>query len=794
MCLNPGDILVGRYEIVSKYKKGGFSQTYKARDIKISSNPLCIVKEIKSPKSKNQQLLDDIQKRFIREAQTLERLGNHSQIPQLFDYFKENGKFYLVQEYIEGHDLRQELTPDKKFNEKQVVQLLQDILEIIKFVHDCGVIHRDIKPSNLIRRKKDGKIVLIDFGAVKQISTVSKDGLGETTKTRVIGTENYMPPETQAGKPKPSSDIYAVGIMGIQAITGLHPRNFPTDPRSGELIWRFATHDRLMLQVSSELESILNKMVRYHFKERYHSVDEVLLDLSQKDPSVSKQPPSVVNRVFSPSNLLGIPFKSIFWFGLGLVSSILSVAIVAALFLAPKTCDRNLGDELSCGEEILSIGDKSPEKEEGVTAFAKGQYSEAIAWLEQARLRQPNDPEVLIYLNNARLATQNLNVYTIAVAVPLGEQDDAGDIGREVLRGVAQFQKQFNEQNHDAGFGLRIAIAHDDSSPLESRDIANKLVERPGILAVIGHFSSSNTLAALPIYEDNNLVLISPTSTADELSTQHTFFFRTVPNNSFYAKTLADYLLNETKNDKVAVFYNPNSTYSKSLHDLFFHIFYEKGGQVEKQVDLSRETFAPEAAIVRAQATDATALVLFPDADVDSDAFDNTLKLITTRQNRMLMVGGDILYRTELLEEGEWAADKMVIPIPWHYLNSPSEEFVITAEKLWSEHPSWRAAMGYDSTSTLAKAIEQQPQLNFIKWLQSWVDPKVKRLQIQQILKNSDFVINGVSGKITFKASGDRQKPIVELVKVVRDNCSPYGYSFIPIKYVDSKEASIFCE
>ncbi|MDJ0717745.1 MAG: bifunctional serine/threonine-protein kinase/ABC transporter substrate-binding protein [Prochloraceae cyanobacterium] len=794
MCLNPGDILVGRYEIVSKYKKGGFSQTYKARDIKISSNPLCIVKEIKSPKSKNQQLLDDIQKRFIREAQTLERLGNHSQIPQLFDYFKENGKFYLVQEYIEGHDLRQELTPDKKFNEKQVVQLLQDILEIIKFVHDCGVIHRDIKPSNLIRRKKDGKIVLIDFGAVKQISTVSKDGLGETTKTRVIGTENYMPPETQAGKPKPSSDIYAVGIMGIQAITGLHPRNFPTDPRSGELIWRFATHDRLMLQVSSELESILNKMVRYHFKERYHSVDEVLLDLSQKDPSVSKQPPSVVNRVFSPSNLLGIPFKSIFWFGLGLVSSILSVAIVAALFLAPKTCDRNLGDELSCGEEILSIGDKSPEKEEGVTAFAKGQYSEAIAWLEQARLRQPNDPEVLIYLNNARLATQNLNVYTIAVAVPLGEQDDAGDIGREVLRGVAQFQKQFNEQNHDAGFGLRIAIAHDDSSPLESRDIANKLVERPGILAVIGHFSSSNTLAALPIYEDNNLVLISPTSTADQLSKEHTFFFRTVPNNSFYAKTLADYLLNETKNDKVAVFYNPNSTYSKSLHDLFFHIFYEKGGQVEKQVDLSRETFAPEAAIVRAQATDATALVLFPDADVDSDAFDNTLKLITTRQNRMLMVGGDILYRTELLEEGEWAADKMVIPIPWHYLNSPSEEFVITAEKLWSEHPSWRAAMGYDSTSTLAKAIEQQPQLNFIQWLQSWVDPKVKRLQIQQILKNSDFVINGVSGKITFKASGDRQEPIVELVKVVRNNCSPYGYSFIPIKYADSKEAGFFCE
>ena len=794
MCLNPGDILVGRYEIVSKYKKGGFSQTYKARDIKRSSNPLCIVKEIKSPNSKNQQLLDDIQKRFIREAQTLERLGNHSQIPQLFDYFKENGKFYLVQEYIEGHDLRQELTPDKKFNEKQVVQLLQDILEIIKFVHDCGVIHRDIKPSNLIRRKKDGKIVLIDFGAVKQISTVSKYGLGETTKTRVIGTENYMPPETQAGKPKPSSDIYAVGIMGIQAITGLHPRNFPTDPRSGELIWRFATHDRLMLQVSSELESILNKMVRYHFKERYHSVDEVLLDLSQKDPSVSKQPPSVVNRVFLPSNLLGIPFKSIFWFGLGLASSILSVAIVAALFLAPKTCDRNLGDELSCGEEILSIGDKSPEKEEGVTAFAKGQYSEAIAWLEQARLRQPNDPEVLIYLNNARLATQNLNVYTIAVAVPLGEQDDAGDIGREVLRGVAQFQKQFNEQNHDAGFGLRIAIAHDDSSPLESRDIANKLVERPGILAVIGHFSSSNTLAALPIYEDNNLVLISPTSTADELSSQHTFFFRTVPNNSFYAKTLADYLLNETKNDKVAVFYNPNSTYSKSLHDLFFHIFYEKGGQVEKQVDLSRETFAPEAAIVQAQKTDAEALVLFPDADVDSDAFDNTLKLITTRQNRMLMVGGDILYRTELLEEGEWAADKMVIPIPWHYLNTPSQEFVTTAEKLWSEHPSWRAAMGYDSTSTLAKAIEQQPQLNFIQWLQSWVDPKVKRLQIQQILKNSDFVINGVSGKITFKASGDRQEPIVELVKVVRNNCSPYGYSFIPIKYADSKEAGLFCE
>ena len=796
MCLNPGDIVGENYEIISKLTKGGFSQTYTARDKSNPGNNSCVVKEINIPKSQNPQLLEDVQKRFKREAQSLQLLGNHPQIPELFAYLQEKGKFYLIQEYIEGEDLKQELSREKQLNEKQVIELLREILEVLKFVHDRGVIHRDVKPSNLIRRQQDGKIVLIDFGAVKEINSCSGNTLGEVSKTRIIGTENYMPPETQAGKPKFSSDIYAVGIIGIQAITGLHPKNFPTDPRTGELIWRFATHDKLMLSVNLELETLINKMVRYHFKDRYQSVDEVLAALSEITPSTStpRLATSVAADKAPPSSPTGLFANKAFGFGLGLATSIFSFLVIVAISLAPKTCNLDLGDDLSCGEEILSDNNKnSLEKQEGVKAFASGDYEEAITWFEQARQKEPNDPETLIYLNNAKLTTQRIRVYTIAAAVPLGISEEGGDIGREILRGVAQFQQEFNQRNQEQGLGLRIVIAHDDNSLNESRYVARNIANQSGILAVIGHYSSDNTLATLPIYEKNNLVLISPTSTADLLSNEHPFFFRTVPKNSFYADALADYLLETTKNEKVAVFYTPNSTYSQSLHDRFFHVFYEAGGQVEKQYNLSQKIFAAETNLEQAGETEATALVLFPDANVDPENLENTLEIIKANQNRYLMVGGDSLYIRDILEVGE-LAQNLIVSIPWHHLDSFDTEFTTTARQLWPEQVSWRTAMGYDAALTLIVAIENESPINFIQWVQSWLNPNIQRIRIQESLKDANFTANGATGEISFELSGDRQERVANLVKIVPDRCSPYGYSFIPLEYSTAETAGIECD
>ena len=177
---------------------------------------------------------------------------------------------------------------------------MQDILKILQFVHENKVIHRDIKPSNLIRRV-DSKIFLIDFGAVKEITTLAITDSGKITPTIAIGTPGYIAPEQGHGNPRPNSDIYSLGIMGIQALTGLDPNNFPSDPQTSEKIWNYSLSNQETVQVSRSLERILNKMVRYDFKQRYQSATEVLTDLENLiNPS-----PILVDRMLvkKPPNL-----------------------------------------------------------------------------------------------------------------------------------------------------------------------------------------------------------------------------------------------------------------------------------------------------------------------------------------------------------------------------------------------------------------------------------------------------------------------------------------------------------
>lgn len=265
-----GQILGGRYQIQAQISKGGFSVTSTAIDIKRPGNPQCVVKQFK-PVSTEPESLAVGKRLFETEAANLEKLGHHDQIPRLLAFFQENEEFYLVQEYIEGHDLTKELIPGEKLSERTVIKLLEDILEVLAVVHQDNLIHRDLKPSN-IRRRSDGKIVLIDFGAVKEVSTQLINPLRKTTLTVSIGTPGYIPGEQAKGQPTFHSDIYAVGIIAIQALTGMNPcpRGLPTDPQTGEIVWR----DRA--QVSSKLASIIDKMVRYDYRQRYPSATKAL--------------------------------------------------------------------------------------------------------------------------------------------------------------------------------------------------------------------------------------------------------------------------------------------------------------------------------------------------------------------------------------------------------------------------------------------------------------------------------------------------------------------------------------
>ncbi|MEH2260688.1 serine/threonine-protein kinase [Nostoc sp.] len=277
-----GQLLDGRYQVLQTLGGGGFGQTYIAQDTHRPGFPKCVVKHLK-PVTRSPEFLETARRLFTSEAETLEQLGYHDQIPRLLAYFEDNQEFFLVQEFIEGHTLKAELFPNQRWTEDQVIQLLQQVLGILQFIHSHNVIHRDIKPDNIIRRQQDGKLVLIDFGAVKQVQTELLTIAGRTGATIIIGTPGYMSTEQGRGKPRPNSDIYSLGIIGIQSLTGLHPINFEEDPDTGEIYWQHQAN------VSSELASVLSKMVLHHFKQRYQSAAEVLRALKDLDTRVEAQ-------------------------------------------------------------------------------------------------------------------------------------------------------------------------------------------------------------------------------------------------------------------------------------------------------------------------------------------------------------------------------------------------------------------------------------------------------------------------------------------------------------------------
>lgn len=260
-----GKILGSRYQLLEYIAEGGFGKTYLAQDIQIPGKDLCVVKQL-APSFDTPNLLAIARRLFKTEAATLHNLGHHPQIPELLAYFEEAGKFYLVQQYIQGQTLDRELSASAVWSTTEVIDLLRDCLNILQFIHEQRVIHRDIKPANLIRRYTDQKIVLVDFGSVKNV-------LQEQTSliqlTVGVGTQGYMPIEQARGKPRASSDLYALGIIAIEALTGVKSLNLEED-EEGELVWWN------LVDAPLGLKAILAKMTKCNYKHRYQSAQSIL--------------------------------------------------------------------------------------------------------------------------------------------------------------------------------------------------------------------------------------------------------------------------------------------------------------------------------------------------------------------------------------------------------------------------------------------------------------------------------------------------------------------------------------
>ena len=277
-----GETIQGRYYVEKQLGRGGLGVTFLARDRQCFDSQ-CVVKQLK-PKTTDPRTLAIARRLFNREAEIVNRLGHCDRIPRLLAYFEHDQDFFLVQELIEGHDLSHEIIAGQPWSESKTIDLLREVLDVLTIVQQHNVIHRDLKPSNLMRRCQDGNIILIDFGSVKQISTQIIDAAGQVKQTVAVGTKSYMPTEQMEGRPGFYSDIYALGVIAIQALTGIMPRKLPVN-REGEIIWR----DRLDRRVNYQpgLLKILDKMVRYRYRERYASAAMVLSDLARLDAAVN---------------------------------------------------------------------------------------------------------------------------------------------------------------------------------------------------------------------------------------------------------------------------------------------------------------------------------------------------------------------------------------------------------------------------------------------------------------------------------------------------------------------------
>lgn len=288
-------LLRDRYRVMKALGQGGFGATFLAKDESLPGEPCCVIKQLR-PTMTGAHLLPMARELFEREARTLGKIGNHPQVPMLLAYFEDTEQFYLVQEYISGWTLQQEVRKSGPVSEAGVKQFLSEILPLLQYIHSQQVIHRDIKPANLIRREQDKKLVLIDFGAVKNQVNPTVNNSDQTALTNfAIGTPGFAPPEQMALRPVYASDIYAVGVTCIYLLTAKSPKDLDYNPSTGEMIWRKYVH------ISDHLAEVLKKMLEASVRHRYQAAGDILraLDL---EPYLDSLRDGLANKPNSPQN------------------------------------------------------------------------------------------------------------------------------------------------------------------------------------------------------------------------------------------------------------------------------------------------------------------------------------------------------------------------------------------------------------------------------------------------------------------------------------------------------------
>lgn len=443
-----------------------------------------------------------------------------------------------------------------------------------------------------------------------------------------------------------------------------------------------------------------------------------------------------------------IPLVLLLLAGLGIAA-----ALAIAWFLKP--------DRTSLGEQILVHGDINANKEEGAKAFRSLKFPIAIEKFKKSLQLNRNDPEALIYLNNAEVG--NKSAFKIAVSVPIGSNLN---VAQEILRGVAQAQDEVNHSGGINGKPLLVEIANDDNSPELSKELAREFIGDSRILAVVAHNASDVSVSAAKEYQ-GKLVMISPTSFAKSLTEigdekSDNYLFRTVPDIRLVADTLSHYAIKNARRTRIAMCSDFKAVDNKSFRTEFTFSIEQNGGRfIRIPCDFSAPDFNPNAVIAKIKIARADGLLLAPHVD----KIDLALAVAKANQGQLTLFASPTFYTAQTLLS-KTDVNGMVLAVPWHSKAPSSNRFPDNAKKLWGELATvtWRTATAYDATQVIVKGLR---------------DSDGTRFGLQNVLSSSWFCVSGATGQVRFLPSGDRSGGTSVLVQVKPSSQSSTGYDFV---------------
>jgi branched-chain amino acid transport system substrate-binding protein len=413
----------------------------------------------------------------------------------------------------------------------------------------------------------------------------------------------------------------------------------------------------------------------------------------------------------------------------------------------------SIQERMSWGEKLLILDGATPEKKAGISAFANQDYRTAIAKFQAALIQQQNDPETLIYLNNARFIGDNAP--KIAVSVPIGSNLN---VARELLRGVAQAQDEINRSGGINGKGLQVEIINDENNRDIAKQVAKALIADPQVLAVVGHNASEASLAAAPIYQSGQLVMITPTSSAKELVGFGSYIFRALPSTRFLAEPLATYVLKVAKKPSVATCYNSQAPDNITFRDEFTASLIADGGQlININCDMASDSFNPSTSISQAISSGADAILLTPHID----QLQKSIDIARSNKSRLALFSSPSMYTIQTLQSGRSDVNGLTMPVVWHPQMQKASVFTQQATRLWGGQVNWRTATAYDATRAIIQGLEKART----------------RSELQATLRNPDFSTMGAGEVVKFLPTGDRSShPILVQVRSTKAK-----YDFVPI-------------